>query len=131
MTEGNQRLTVLVADDEKVVRVGCRRILEAEGHSVAEAADGLEALALAEEQRFDVVLLDLRMPGMGGTQVLDRLGARYPELPVVVISGHASRETETDCLERGAVAFVSKPFRSDDIVAVVGRAVKTKLAVTG
>jgi CheY-like chemotaxis protein len=115
---------ILIVDDEGDTRLMLRLILEQRGHEVAEAADGEAALTLMRAQSFDLVLLDIRMPGLDGWQVLDLMQAE-PDLrgaKVVMISAHASAGTARNALDRGATAFVTKPFRSDEIGGVVERA---------
>jgi CheY-like chemotaxis protein len=112
--------SVLVVDDEKVVREGCRRVLEASGFDVLVASEGAEALRILEEHPVGAVLLDLWMPGMHGAEVLEILTRSRPDLPVVVFSGHATLEVEQECAARGARAFIAKPFQTDQLVQVMG-----------
>lgn len=115
---------VLVADDEKVVRDGCTRILSPEGYTVLTAANGQEALELLAAQPVNVILCDLKMPVMGALEVLEEVGARYPDVPVIIITGHGTVESAVECMKKGAYDFVTKPFRADHLVLIVRRALE-------
>ncbi|MGD8504859.1 MAG: response regulator [Syntrophobacterales bacterium] len=114
--------TVLVADDEKVVREGCSRILTPEGYTVVTAANGREALDKLAAEPVNVILCDLKMPVMGALEVLEESGARYPHIPVIIITGHGTVESAVECMKKGAYDFVTKPFRADHLVLIVQRA---------
>ena len=110
-----RKLRVLVADDNPTNREVISRILEHGGHAVVLANDGEQALDAIEQGHFDVVLLDLNMPGMGGIDALRalRLMTRGgPRLPVAVLSGDATPEARTECLEAGADTFIAKPVEA-------------------
>ena len=114
--------TILVADDEKVVREGCTRILTPEGYMVVTAANGREALDKLAAQPVNVILCDLKMPVMGALEVLEESGSRYPHIPVIIITGHGTVESAVECMKKGAYDFVTKPFRADHLVLIVRRA---------
>ncbi len=101
--------TVLVVDDEASIRRTLREILEYEDLGVEEAEDGDEALQKLRDGRYDVVLLDIKMPKRDGMEVLEILSAEMPELPVVMISGHADIKTAVDATKMGAFHFIEKP----------------------
>ncbi|RMH65948.1 MAG: sigma-54-dependent Fis family transcriptional regulator [Bacteroidetes bacterium] len=101
--------TVLVVDDEPSIRRTLREILEYEGYEVDDAEDGPEALARLREGRYDLVLLDIKMPGQDGLEVLQILSEEMPELPVVMISGHGTIETAVEATRLGAFDFIEKP----------------------
>jgi len=101
--------TVLVVDDEASIRRTLREILEYEDLAVEEAEDGDEALHKLREGRYDVVLLDIKMPRRDGMEVLETLSEEMPELPVVMISGHADIKTAVDATKLGAFDFIEKP----------------------
>ncbi|MEJ2722829.1 MAG: response regulator, partial [bacterium] len=111
--------TILVADDEKGIRETLRRLLEYEKYRVVLAEDGLEALRKAENELVDLVLLDIKMPGMDGMEVLSRLHKSQPELPVVIISGHGTIQTAVDATRLGAFDFIEKPIDADRILLVI------------
>ncbi len=100
---------ILIADDEGSIRRTLREILEFEKFEVEEAADGVECLSKLRKSEFDVVLLDIKMPKMDGMEALDRIQELNPDLPVVMISGHATIDTAVEAVKRGAFDFISKP----------------------
>lgn len=113
--------TVLVVDDEDDIRLLARMVLEGASFGVIEAADGAAALDTLEHQPVDLVLLDLRMAGIDGWDVIDRLRAagRLPGLAVIVLSAHADPSTAAEVKARGCRAYVSKPFRPDELLGAV------------
>ena len=100
---------ILVVDDEPSIRRTLREILEYEDFEIVEAEDGEEALAKMRENRYDVVLLDIKMPKRDGMEVLELIGQEQPELPVVMISGHGTIETAVEATKLGAFDFIEKP----------------------
>ena len=109
---------VLVIDDEAAIRDSLRMTLEYAGYEFVGAATGQEGLALAEREMPDVVLLDIKMPGMDGMDVLTRLRAMGEATPVVMISGHGTTSTAVEAIKKGAVDFLDKPFESTDRLLV-------------
>ncbi len=107
---------VLLVDDDDAVRGAFRRVLERGGWRVIEAARGEAGIAACAEQSPGLVLLDLRMPGMDGLEVLTVLVEKHPETPVIVISGHGTMNDAIEALRRGAWDFVSKPLPSNEIL---------------
>src|ERR671936_2941953 len=107
---------ILVIDDEAAIRDSLRMTLEYEGYEFVGAATGQEGLALAEREGPDLVLLDVKLPGMDVLEVLDRLRAMPETLPVVVISGHGTISTAVDATKKGAFDFIEKPFASDRVL---------------
>jgi len=107
---------ILVIDDEAAIRDSLRMTLEYEGYEFIGAATGQEGLALAERESPDLVLLDVKMPGMDGLEVLDRLRSMNDGIPIVVISGHATISTAVEATKKGAFDFIEKPFASDRVL---------------
>src|SRR6267143_4203108 len=101
---------ILVIDDEVAIRDSLRMMLEYEGYDFVGAATGQEGLALAEREAPDLVMLDVKMPGMDGLEVLDRLRSMNESLPIVVISGHGSIGTAVEATKKGASAFIQPPL---------------------
>jgi len=124
----NEEVKILVIDDESVMRDGCQRILTKEGCEVLTAADGEEGLAAIEEdpQRFALILLDLKMPGMGGMEVLEAAREINPTLLIVVITGYATVDSAVEAMKKGAYDFVPKPFTPDQLRLVVNRALEKR-----
>lgn len=100
---------ILIVDDESAIRRTLKDILEFEKYVVDEAADGMECLVKIKQNQYDVVILDIKMPKMDGMETLDRIQELQPELPVVMISGHATIDTAVEAVKKGAFDFVSKP----------------------
>lgn len=101
--------TVLIVDDERSIRRTLRDILEFEKYQVDEAADGLECLAKLKKEKYDVIILDIKMPRMDGMEALERIQVLAPDVPVVMISGHATIDTAVEAVKKGAFDFISKP----------------------
>src|SRR6476660_8227569 len=113
---------ILVIDDEAAIRDSLRMTLEYEGYEFIGAATGQEGLALAEREAPDLVLLDVKMPGMDGIDVLDRVRAMNEALPVVVISGHGTISTAVEATKKGAFDFIEKPFASERVLVSIRNA---------
>jgi two-component system nitrogen regulation response regulator NtrX len=111
--------TILIADDEKGIRDSLQRLLEFESYDVRLAEDGHEALTAVEKGRIDLVLLDIKMPGIDGLEVLSRIHEQRPELPVVIISGHGTIQTAVEATRLGAFDFIEKPIDADRILLVI------------
>ena len=116
--------TVLVVDDEAGVRASLAGILGDEGYAVEAVGSGEEALAAFESRRYDLVLLDVWLPGADGLEVLGRIRAADPELPVVVISGHGTIETAVKAVRLGAQDFVEKPLSLEKTLLAVRNALR-------
>jgi two-component system nitrogen regulation response regulator NtrX len=110
------RFRILVIDDESAIRDSLKMTLEYEGYEVFTAATGQEGIVAAEREAPDLVLLDVKMPGMDGLEVLDRLRAMSDALPVVVVSGHGTISTAVEATKKGAFDFIEKPFASDRVL---------------
>lgn len=110
------KIRVLVVDDEEVVRVGYRRVLSADGFCVIAAADGSEALSLMGGGRFDVVLLDMRMPGLDGMEVLREIKEQWPRSEVVVVTGFPSIESAKEAVKLGAYDYLAKPMVPEAVI---------------
>jgi two-component system nitrogen regulation response regulator NtrX len=120
------RETILIVDDEPGVRASLSGILGDEGYLVESAETGEECLAALETRRFDLLLLDVWLPGMDGLAALSRVRALDPELPVVVISGHGNIETAVKAVRSGAQDFVEKPLSLEKTLVVVRNALRQR-----
>ena len=107
---------ILVVDDSPLMRAEIVRILTAEGHAVTEADSGMAACALVARQPFDLVTLDIEMPGLSGFETLRILKARNRDLPVVMISSLSSLARAIEAIRLGAYDYVSKPVDPDDLI---------------
>lgn len=118
--------TVLVIDDERDIRLSLRRVLEYEGHTVSEASSGKAGLEAARSSNVDAVLLDIKMPGMDGMEVLRQLMEEDPGLPVIMISGHGTIATAVEATRMGAFDFLEKPPDRDRILLTVRNAIQSR-----
>ncbi|MCB2225262.1 MAG: sigma-54 dependent transcriptional regulator [Desulfarculaceae bacterium] len=118
----SKNLKILVIDDDFIMRDACRETLERVGHAVELAEDGQSGLALFMRWAYDVVLLDLRMPGMDGLTVLRHIREQDPEAVVIIISGHGSISTAVQAMKLGAFDYVAKPFTPDELRQAVDKA---------
>ena len=107
--------SVLIVDDEKNIRLTLRETLKSLHLSVDSAVNGEEALDMAAQQSYDLVLLDLKMPGIDGIDVLRRLRELSPKTAVVLLTAHGNVESAVDAMKLGAVDFLQKPFAPQEI----------------
>jgi PAS domain S-box-containing protein len=115
---------ILVVDDERVIREGCREVLTLEGFEVVLAESGEQGLEMIEKVHFDVVLLDLMMPGISGFDVLSHIKALHPDTSIIVITGYATVEHSIEAMKNGAFDFIPKPFSPDQLRVVVSKAIE-------
>src|SRR5256885_15234883 len=113
---------ILVIDDEAAIRDSLRMTLEYEGYEFLGAATGQEGLALVEREAPDLVLLDVKMPGMDGIDVLERIRNMNDALPIVVVSGHGTISTAVEATKKGAFDFVEKPFATERVLVILRNA---------
>lgn len=114
-------MNVLLVDDHAIVRRGLQELLSAElpGATFYEAGTGEDAVALAEEHRFDLVVLDVSMPRRGGLDALRDLRARWPRLPVIVLSAHGEEQYALRALQDGARAYLTKDVAAEELARAV------------
>lgn len=122
MRKTDNDIQILVVDDELNIREGSQRILSRVGFDVLKASTGLEALELLEKQTIPIILLDLKMPGMDGMEVLKRIRQSDETILVIVITGFATVETAIEAMKQGAYDFIPKPFEPEQLRIVVNRA---------
>jgi signal transduction histidine kinase len=119
---------VLVVDDEEWMRDACTQILQGEGMCVLTASDGQTGLSLAGRQAPDLLLVDLRLPGMDGMTCLGAVKALDPEVVGIVITGYATLEVAVEAMKAGAYDFLAKPFKPSELRAVVRRGLEHRQA---
>lgn len=125
MTEtGNEAAHVLVVDDEGAIRYSVSKTLQRVGYRVSEAASGEEAIDLVNANEFDVILTDIRMPGIDGVELLRRIKDVVPDASVILMTGYASLGTAIEALRLGAHDYLIKPSSSQDIKHSVSEGVK-------
>ena len=110
---------ILVIDDELGIREGCRRVLIREGHRVVVAATGEEGWRQVQSGQFDLVLLDVMMPDIGGMELLQRIVAFDPDLLCIIITGYATIELAVQAIRQGAYNFIAKPFDANTLLLAV------------
>lgn len=121
---------ILIIDDEKSIRNTLKDILVYEKHDVDEAVDGIEGIKMAEKDKYDVILCDIKMPKMDGMEVLDKLMEICPDVPVVMISGHGTIDTAVDAIKKGAFDYISKPPDLNRLLITIRNALDRQSLVT-
>lgn len=125
----NYSQRILIVDDEKNMRATLADILGDEGYQVDTAADGLTAVEMCEQQPYDVVLLDIRMPGIDGVETFRRIRRHQEAVRVVMMSAYSIDELKRSALEEGAIAFLSKPLDIDNVVDLIKDVRETAILV--
>lgn len=120
------KFTILVIDDEKNIRTGLQAALELDGYEVLLAEDGPTGLSLALNNEVDLVITDLRMPGVSGEDVLRRITTETPGIPVIVLTGHGTVENAVEAMRSGAYDFLTKPLNLDRLSLLVKRALQSR-----
>ena len=121
---------ILVIDDDKLIRDACRQILVKDHYGVTEAEDGHKGLEFLKKKFYDIIILDLKMPGISGMNVLKKIKENYPDTVVIVITGYATVESAVEAMKIGANDFLPKPFTPDALRVIIKRVVeKRKLLI--
>lgn len=115
-------MKILIVDDERAIRNSLKEILTDEGYDVDLAEDGPTALAMVDKEKYDVIFCDIKMPGMDGTEVLDKLVADGIDSAIVMISGHGDIDTAVECIKKGAFDFIQKPLDLNRILITIKNA---------
>src|SRR5271166_5680041 len=113
----SQSASILVIDDEAAIRESLEVLLTLEGYQVRMAADGEDGLRVLELENFDLVLLDLALPGQSGLELLPQIKDRQPELPVIMITAYGTVENVVEAVRAGAENFVQKPWDNEKLLA--------------
>ncbi|MFN2398020.1 MAG: HD domain-containing phosphohydrolase [Gemmatimonadaceae bacterium] len=124
--ESSEPIRCLVVDDELRLRQALVRLMRGEGFSCSEARSGIEALEILDREPVTLVLSDLRMPGMGGLDLLGQIRKRFPDVAVVMITAVAEVEVAVDCLSRGAMDYITKPFVLEEVRARAEQAIEKR-----
>ena len=117
---------ILVVDDEPIVCESCQRILQEEGYEVECTLSGKEAFEKMRENPFDIVITDLKMPGIDGMEVLKTFRKSYPDVIVIMITGYSTVETAVEAMKVGAFDYIPKPFTPDEVSVVVKKALEKR-----
>lgn len=122
-----RKIKLLIVDDEIQFLDSIAQRLEMRGFDVTKAANGQDALQAAENDRFDIALLDLKMPGIDGKQVLESLKKDHKFLEVIILTGHGSIDSAVECTRLGAFDYLPKPYELESLLDVLKRAYETRL----
>ena len=120
-------MCILTIDDEENIRNGLADNFELEGYEVKQASNGADGLELIAQGGIDLVITDLRMDGMSGSEVVQRVTTEYPGIPIIVLTGHGSIDDATAALKAGAFDFLTKPLDLDHLNKIVKNALQGKL----
>ena len=115
--------TVLVVDDEKNYPLILGAVLEEEGFEVLTANSGMEALEIQKTSDVDLVLTDMKMPSMDGLELLEKIKARDPDCPVIMMTAYGSVDKAVEAMEKGAYSYILKPFDNEKLVVYVNKAI--------
>lgn len=122
----NQAITIYVIDDEEILRNCLKDILTDEGYNVKSMIDGEEGLAVFAKQPADIVILDIKMPGMSGVEVLKNIKLLHPSTEVIMITGYATVSTAEESKKLGAFDYLTKPFDMSQIKNVIKKILAEK-----
>ena len=117
---------ILIIDDEEVVRESCCRILSEEGHQIETATDGERGLQKVKQLKPDLALVDLKMPGMDGIEILEKIQDIDPDIVSIVITGYATIESAVEAMKRNAYDFIPKPFTPDQLRIIIRRGLEKR-----
>jgi DNA-binding NtrC family response regulator len=120
-------IRLLIVDDEVKFLDSIARRLEMRGFDVTKAASGQEAVDITQTERFDLALLDLKMPGLNGREVLEILKREHRFLEVIILTGHGSVESAVDCTKLGAFSYLPKPYEFEKLLEVLRAAYEARI----
>jgi len=117
-------MKILVIDDEPVVLNSCRKVLEEDGFDVYLVPSADEALKAMKKEVFDLLLVDVKMPKHDGIYLIQKVKEKWPDVPIIVMSGYPTPDTITDGTEMGADAFIAKPFTPDELLEIIRQVIQ-------
>ena len=118
--------SILIVEDETIARENLAHVLERDGCHVRQAVDGQDALQILAQEEFDLVITDLKMPGMSGLEVLEQIKATSPDTEVLVVTGHATVNTAVEAMQKGAYHYLEKPFKIAELRALTEGALEKR-----
>lgn len=121
---------ILIVDDDKSIRRTLRNILEFEKYEVVEASDGLDCIVKIKQSKFDVIVMDIKMPKMDGMEAIERVQDLAPDIPVVMISGHGNIDTAVEAVKKGAFDFIQKPPDLNRLLITIRNAMDKSSLIT-
>jgi len=125
----NRDSKVLVVDDLRSIRLTLGGILEDEGHTVVTAENGYQAIEVARETHFDVIFMDIKMPGINGVQTFREIKKLDPEASVIMMTAYSVEDLVQEALDEGAYTIVHKPFDIDRVIAIIEELLRTKTRI--
>lgn len=131
MDKQENKIKVLVVDDEDIVREALQDWLSAYGFDVSAAGNGTEALQLIHDQEFGVILLDVRLPDMEGTDILREARKLRPEVKAIILTAYPSKESTIEAVKHGAAEYLVKPFEPEHLVNIINSVVSGVRPETG
>lgn len=123
-SKGKESVKVMVVDDQAGIRLLLHEILKGEGYTALLAANGSQALKMIQEQDVALVLLDMKIPGMKGTEILKKMKELKAGIKVMIMTAYSNEQIVQDAMKSGAIACFSKPFDISELVAAIKRAVE-------
>ena len=117
-------MKILVIDDEPVVLNSCRKVLEEDGFDVYLVPSADEALKAMKKKVFDLLLVDVKMPKHNGIYLMQKVKEKWPDVPIIVMSGYPTPDTITDGAKMGADAFIAKPFTPDELLETIRQVIQ-------
>jgi len=124
-TKNNKKPRIFIIDDEESIRDSCSQVLVKEGYTVNTSSHGNEAVNILKDSEFDVILLDLKLPGIPGIKILKKIKKSHPDTPVIIITGFASIESAVNTIKQGAFDYLAKPFSPEELRTIVKKALST------
>ena len=121
------KIRLLIVDDEVKFLDSISKRLELRGFDVAKASNGKDAVETARNEKFDLALLDLKMPGMDGREVLEILKKEHKFIEIIILTGHGSLESAVECTKLGAYGYLPKPYELDSLLEVLKEAYEARL----
>jgi len=121
------KIKILIIDDEIKFLDSIAERLELRGLDVTKATNGKDAVEIARKQKFDLALLDLKMPGMDGKEVLGILKSEHKFIEVIILTGHGSMDSAVDCTKLGAFSYLPKPYELDKLLEILKQAYEARL----
>ncbi|ROL59802.1 response regulator [Bacteroidetes/Chlorobi group bacterium MS-B_bin-24] len=122
-----KKIKLLVVDDEVQFLDSITKRLELRGFEVTKATNGTEAIDLARKKKFDIALVDLKMPGLDGKQVLEILKSEHKYIEVIILTGHGSLDSAVECTKLGAFDYLPKPYELEDLILKLKEVYKARL----
>ena len=120
----NMPSSILVIDDEASIRESLEVLLSLEGYTTSMALDGEEGLRMLESNSYDLVLLDLAMPGQSGLEILPQIKERQPDLPVIMITAYGGVESYIESMNLGAFEYINKPIKVEELKSILKKIFK-------